>query len=221
MDQLDHLGWVDHRNYRIWTDRFQIRTTSARFAEWLDYALADYGLSKGTNAALCTQSQAPARTRGVFDVNSRTRIGDDRQQPVQSRNRELSGGRGPASERAQQRTHRLGTRPGIACHCRRQVPAAPNAPGTGHRASSSWPPYRGASLRMSDRDAGRYRHTASRRTRVPPHASRSLAEDRRQSRRARSPSPTSDWCRVETRWSRCRPSGRRASRGCEVGAGLR
>ena len=46
MDQLDHLGWVDHRNYRIWTDRFQIRTTSARFAEWLDYALADYGLRR-------------------------------------------------------------------------------------------------------------------------------------------------------------------------------
>jgi prepilin-type N-terminal cleavage/methylation domain-containing protein/prepilin-type processing-associated H-X9-DG protein len=39
-------------------------------------ALADYGLCKGTNAALCTQSQAPPRTRGVFDVNSRTRIGD-------------------------------------------------------------------------------------------------------------------------------------------------
>src|SRR5438105_761172 len=46
MDQLDRLGWVDHRNYRIWTDRFQIRTTSARFAEWLDYALADYGLRR-------------------------------------------------------------------------------------------------------------------------------------------------------------------------------
>jgi prepilin-type N-terminal cleavage/methylation domain-containing protein/prepilin-type processing-associated H-X9-DG protein len=41
-----------------------------------DIALADYGLSKGTNAALCTQTQAPRRTRGVFDVNSHTRIGD-------------------------------------------------------------------------------------------------------------------------------------------------
>jgi prepilin-type processing-associated H-X9-DG protein/prepilin-type N-terminal cleavage/methylation domain-containing protein len=39
-------------------------------------ALADYGLCKGTNAALCTQSQAPRRTRGVFDVNSHTRIID-------------------------------------------------------------------------------------------------------------------------------------------------
>src|SRR5207302_7172183 len=44
MDQLDRLGWVAHRNYRIWTDRFQIRTTSARFAEWLEYALAGYRL---------------------------------------------------------------------------------------------------------------------------------------------------------------------------------
>ncbi len=42
MDQLDRLGWAEHRGYRIWTDRFQIRTTSARFAEWLDYALAAY-----------------------------------------------------------------------------------------------------------------------------------------------------------------------------------
>src|SRR5207237_4006318 len=41
-----------------------------------DIALADYGLSKGTKAALFTQSQAPARTRVVFDVNSRTRIAD-------------------------------------------------------------------------------------------------------------------------------------------------
>jgi prepilin-type processing-associated H-X9-DG protein/prepilin-type N-terminal cleavage/methylation domain-containing protein len=41
-----------------------------------EIALADYGLSKGTNAALCTQSQVPPGTRGVFDVNSHTRLSD-------------------------------------------------------------------------------------------------------------------------------------------------
>jgi hypothetical protein len=33
---------VEHRGYRISSDRFQIRTTSPRYAEWLDYGLAGY-----------------------------------------------------------------------------------------------------------------------------------------------------------------------------------
>jgi prepilin-type N-terminal cleavage/methylation domain-containing protein/prepilin-type processing-associated H-X9-DG protein len=39
-------------------------------------ALADYGLSKGTNAALSGQLQVPFACRGVFDFNSHTRIAD-------------------------------------------------------------------------------------------------------------------------------------------------
>ncbi len=39
-------------------------------------ALTDYGFSKGTNAALCTQIQVPRSARGAFDVNSLTRIAD-------------------------------------------------------------------------------------------------------------------------------------------------
>jgi prepilin-type N-terminal cleavage/methylation domain-containing protein/prepilin-type processing-associated H-X9-DG protein len=39
-------------------------------------AAADYMLSKGTNAALCSAVQIPLEARGVFDVNTRTRIDD-------------------------------------------------------------------------------------------------------------------------------------------------
>jgi prepilin-type N-terminal cleavage/methylation domain-containing protein/prepilin-type processing-associated H-X9-DG protein len=39
-------------------------------------AAVDYLLCKGSNAALCKNSQVPKRARGVFDVNSRTRITD-------------------------------------------------------------------------------------------------------------------------------------------------
>jgi hypothetical protein len=42
MERLDHLGWVEHRRYRISGQRLQVRTTSERFAEWLDYALPAY-----------------------------------------------------------------------------------------------------------------------------------------------------------------------------------
>jgi hypothetical protein len=42
MEKLDHLGWVEHRRYRISGQRLQVRTTSERFAEWLDYALPAY-----------------------------------------------------------------------------------------------------------------------------------------------------------------------------------
>jgi prepilin-type processing-associated H-X9-DG protein len=39
-------------------------------------AAGDYLLCKGTNAALCSTLQIPRSARGIFDVNSRTRIGD-------------------------------------------------------------------------------------------------------------------------------------------------
>jgi prepilin-type N-terminal cleavage/methylation domain-containing protein/prepilin-type processing-associated H-X9-DG protein len=39
-------------------------------------AASDYLLCKGANAALCKVSQVPARARGLFDVNSRTRLAD-------------------------------------------------------------------------------------------------------------------------------------------------
>jgi prepilin-type N-terminal cleavage/methylation domain-containing protein/prepilin-type processing-associated H-X9-DG protein len=39
-------------------------------------AAGDYLLNKGANAALCSASQVPATARGVFDVNSRTRLTD-------------------------------------------------------------------------------------------------------------------------------------------------
>ncbi len=39
-------------------------------------AAADYLLSKGANAALCGTAQVPAGGRGVFDVNTRTRLTD-------------------------------------------------------------------------------------------------------------------------------------------------
>jgi prepilin-type N-terminal cleavage/methylation domain-containing protein/prepilin-type processing-associated H-X9-DG protein len=38
----------------------------------------DYVFSKGANANLCPQTMQPAIARGVFDVNTRTRIGDIR-----------------------------------------------------------------------------------------------------------------------------------------------
>jgi prepilin-type processing-associated H-X9-DG protein len=36
----------------------------------------DYLLSKGTNGALCNQTQVPYNARGVFDVNTHTRLSD-------------------------------------------------------------------------------------------------------------------------------------------------
>jgi prepilin-type N-terminal cleavage/methylation domain-containing protein/prepilin-type processing-associated H-X9-DG protein len=39
-------------------------------------ALGDYAHCKGTNAAMCTRCQVPAVARGVFDVNTQTRIAD-------------------------------------------------------------------------------------------------------------------------------------------------
>jgi hypothetical protein len=42
MEQLDRLGWAARRGFRIGTNRFEIRTTSARFAAWLDGALSAY-----------------------------------------------------------------------------------------------------------------------------------------------------------------------------------
>jgi prepilin-type processing-associated H-X9-DG protein len=39
-------------------------------------AACDYLLCKGANAALCEQCQVPAAARGVFDVNTRTRLTD-------------------------------------------------------------------------------------------------------------------------------------------------
>jgi prepilin-type processing-associated H-X9-DG protein/prepilin-type N-terminal cleavage/methylation domain-containing protein len=39
-------------------------------------AASDYLLCKGANAALCRVTQVPRQARGVFDVNSRTRLAD-------------------------------------------------------------------------------------------------------------------------------------------------
>jgi prepilin-type N-terminal cleavage/methylation domain-containing protein/prepilin-type processing-associated H-X9-DG protein len=39
-------------------------------------ASCDYLLCKGANAALCQETQVPAEARGVFDVNTRTRLAD-------------------------------------------------------------------------------------------------------------------------------------------------
>jgi prepilin-type N-terminal cleavage/methylation domain-containing protein/prepilin-type processing-associated H-X9-DG protein len=41
-----------------------------------DPAAGDYLLCKGANSALCSQVQIPTTARGVFDVNTRTRIAD-------------------------------------------------------------------------------------------------------------------------------------------------
>ncbi|HLJ96613.1 MAG TPA: DUF1559 domain-containing protein [Gemmataceae bacterium] len=41
-------------------------------------AATDYLLCKGTNAALCQVTQVPLQARGVFDVNTRTRLTDIR-----------------------------------------------------------------------------------------------------------------------------------------------
>jgi prepilin-type N-terminal cleavage/methylation domain-containing protein/prepilin-type processing-associated H-X9-DG protein len=38
----------------------------------------DYLLCKGANGGLCTRTQVPSEARGVFDVNTRTRLGDVR-----------------------------------------------------------------------------------------------------------------------------------------------
>ena len=39
-------------------------------------AAGDYLLCKGSNGALCTVTQVPGQARGMFDVNTRTRIAD-------------------------------------------------------------------------------------------------------------------------------------------------
>jgi prepilin-type N-terminal cleavage/methylation domain-containing protein/prepilin-type processing-associated H-X9-DG protein len=41
-------------------------------------AAGDYLMSKGTNAAVCSKIQIPVSARGVFDVNSKTRVTDIR-----------------------------------------------------------------------------------------------------------------------------------------------
>jgi hypothetical protein len=42
MEKLDHLGWVASQLFDLDGTRLEIRTTSRRFADWIDHTLADY-----------------------------------------------------------------------------------------------------------------------------------------------------------------------------------
>ena len=42
MEKLDHLGWVVPQLYDLGGTRLEIRTTSQRFADWIDHVLAEY-----------------------------------------------------------------------------------------------------------------------------------------------------------------------------------
>jgi prepilin-type N-terminal cleavage/methylation domain-containing protein/prepilin-type processing-associated H-X9-DG protein len=57
--------------------RFLDLQSVAKFTPLPNPACGDYALSKGTNAGLsANETRVPARARGVFDANSRTRVSD-------------------------------------------------------------------------------------------------------------------------------------------------
>jgi hypothetical protein len=49
MQKIDDLGWVAEATYKIGDTRFGIRTNSEVFADWLEYALADYRMKRWVN----------------------------------------------------------------------------------------------------------------------------------------------------------------------------
>lgn len=71
MRKLDDLGWVAEQTFKIGGHRFGIRTNSEPFADWLDYALADYRMKRWVDPvySVLIGSSPPPGTRGTKDFH--------------------------------------------------------------------------------------------------------------------------------------------------------